>query len=162
MRTVIYIFLGILLVAVILALTGRKSVHHEIDINASPLEVWEVLIAMEDYPEWNPVMQLVEGEVKEGNQVKYQFTQDENNVSTIGVKVLEISPGKLLNQKGGINLVLTYDHFYILEGNNLMTKVTIHEHYRGIWVHFWNPSPIDEAYKRLNEAIKKQVESSQM
>ena len=149
MRTVIYIFLGILLVAVILALTGRKSVHHEIDINASPLEVWEVLIAMEDYPEWNPVMQLVEGEVKEGNQVKYQFTQDENNVSTIGVKVLEI-------------LVLTYDHFYILEGNNLMTKVTIHEDYRGIWVHFWNPSPIGEAYKRLNEAIKKQVESSQM
>ena len=143
---------------VVLVLTGKKSVHHEETIHASSEQVWGVLIDMDQYPNWNPVMELIEGEVKEGNSVKYRFTQDANNISEITATVVKAHPNKLLNQKGGIPLVLTYNHKYILEPEGNSTKVTIHEDYHGIGVNFWNPEPVGAAYKRLNTALKNRVE----
>ncbi len=104
-----------LLALVVMYFMGNKSVHHEIVINKSSEKVWEVLTDIDRYKEWNPVMELLEGKIKEGNQVKYRFTQDENNVSEIPSKVKKIIPNKLLNQGGGLPFVITFDHKYILE-----------------------------------------------
>jgi len=143
-----YIVIGIIALLLILVLTGRKSVHHEIVVNASPEKVWS-----------NPVMKLLEGEVKEGNKVKYRFTQDANNSSEIPSNVKKVIPNKLLNQGGGLPFILTFDHKYILEPSGNGTKLIIHEDYRGIGVNFWNPAPVEVAYGRLNKAIKNHVES---
>lgn len=151
----ILIALGIL---VVLYFTGKKSVHNEVIINASAEKVWKVLTDFEQYTEWNPTMQLVKGDVKKGNSVTYLFTQDKENKSEIPAKVREIVPNELLNQHGGIPFVLTYNHRYILESQGDKTKVIIHEDYRGIGVNFWNPKPVEEAYKRLNKALKLRVE----
>lgn len=154
-----YIALGIIALLVVLDLTGKKSVHHEITINASPEKVWSVLVDTDKYESWNPVMKLLEGEVIAGNKVKYQFTQSSDSQYDIDSNVKKVQPNQLLNQGGGIPLVLTFDHKYLLEPSGDGTKLTIHEDYGGIGVHFWNPAPVKEAYKRLNEAIKKRVES---
>ena len=153
------ILLVVIAVLVVLYFLGRKSVHHEIIINASPEKVWSVLIDTDNYDSWNPVMKLLEGEVKEGNIVKYRFTQDADNVNEIPSHVKRIVPNKLLNQGGGIPLILTFNHKYILEPSGNGVKLTIHEDYRGIGINFWNPTPVEAAYGRLNEAIKKRAES---
>ncbi|QTN39783.1 SRPBCC domain-containing protein [Cryomorphaceae bacterium] len=145
---------------VILSLTGRKSVHHEIVIEATPEEVWTVLTKPDDFAIWNPTMLLLSGSVKEGAKVQYQFTQVDGEKSEIGARVHRIIPNELLNQKGGIPLVLTFNHSYILDSENSNTRVTIHEEYRGIGVHFWNPKNVELAYARLNEALKERVEST--
>lgn len=152
---------ALILVAVLLILyvMGQKSVHHEITIHASPEKVWSVLTNTSKYDSWNPVMKLLEGEVKEGQSVTYQFTQDVENVSEIPSKVKEMIPNQLLNQGGGIPFILTFDHKYILEPSDHGSKLIIHEDYRGIGVNFWNPKPVEAAYARLNEAIKKRAES---
>ena len=154
----IYLIIFIL-VLVVLYVLGSKSVHHEILIDSSPEKVWEVLADTDHYKDWNPVMELLEGELTEGNKVKYRFRQDEKNVSEIPSKVKKIIPNKLLNQGGGLPFVITFDHKYILEEKGKVTQLTIHEDYKGIYVNFWNPKPVALAYKRLNEAIKKRVES---
>ena len=148
----------LVIVFLVLYFLGKKSVHHEISINASPEKVWKVLTDMNAYDQWNPTMKLVNGEIKVGNKVTYQFTQDENNISEIPATVKQIIPNKLLNQSGGIPLVLTYNHKYILEPENDGTKVTIHEDYSGIGVNFWNPKLVELAYARLNKALKKRAE----
>ena len=153
-----HIVITLIIILVILILTGSKSVHHEISINASPEKVWKTLIEMDEYQNWNPVMELLEGKVQEGNKVRYKFTQDESTTSEIGATVLQVVPNKLLNQKGGIPLVLTFNHKYELESTENLTKVIIHEDYKGIGVNFWNPQPVEEAYKRLNFALKERVE----
>lgn len=160
MKKLIYIFISIAAVLLILVWTGKKSVHHEILINASSENVWNILVDMDEYPEWNPVMKLLDGNVKEGQKVIYQFTQDESNVSKIGAQVVQVAPNALLNQKGGIPLVLTFNHKYELEDLGSSTKVTIHEDYRGIGVNFWNPKPVEEAYARINEALKAKAEQN--
>lgn len=159
MNKIIVILLALVVVLVILYFTGKKSVHHEIVINAAPENVWTVLTDTESYDSWNPVMKLLEGEIKMGNKVKYQFTQDPNTISEIPSTVKEIIPHKLLNQAGGMPLILTFDHKYILKSEGEKTKLIIHEDYSGIGVNFWNPKPVEEAYGRLNLALKSRVES---
>ena len=149
----------ILLAIVVLYFTGSKSVHNEIIIGESPEKVWKVLTDTDKYKEWNPVMELLEGKMEVGNQVKYRFTQDEKNVSKISSKVKKIIPNKLLNQGGGLPFVITFDHKYILEQKGEGTQLIIHEDYKGIYVNFWNPKPVELAYTRLNEAIKERAES---
>ena len=76
LKSRIMLYLSILLVVlVVLFFTGRKSVHHEIIINASPAAVWSVLADTDKYKDWNPVMLLKEGSIQEGQKVLYQFTQ---------------------------------------------------------------------------------------
>jgi len=161
MKKMTYLILGIILLSGVLVFTGRKSVHHEIIIQANPDEIWNVLTNMEAYPEWNPTMELLEGSIDEGTKVRYKFTQDENTSSEIDATVYKALTNELLNQKGGIPLVLTFNHKYLLkQTENNTTKVIIHEDYRGIGVNFWDPQPVEEAYKRLNLALKERVEKT--
>ncbi len=153
------VLLVIIVILAVLYFLGRKSVHHEIIIHARPEIVWSVLIDTDSYDSWNPVMKLLEGEVKEGNKVKYRFTQSADNSYDIATNVKKVISDKLLYQGGGMPLFLTFSHKYILEPSGKGTKLTIHEDYKGIGVNFWNPSPVQAAYERLNEAIKKRAES---
>lgn len=154
-----FLFVGIpLIVLIILALTGRKSVHAEIILKAKPQKVWNVLMNKGAYVEWNKVLVPVKGDLVVGSTVEYMFYQDENTKSVIPSKVKGIVKNKLLNQGGGMTGVLTYNHKYILEEVAEGTKAIIHEDYRGIGVHFWNPAPVEKAYKRLCLQLKQRVE----
>ena len=158
MKMALYIILGIIALIVILTWTGNKSVHSEITIEASTENVWEVLTDLNSYPEWNPVMQRIEGEFTEGGMMKYKFTQNDGVSSEIAANIIQIIPGKLLNQAGGMKFILTYNHTYQLDQIGNSTKVTIHEDYKGIGVNFWNPKKVEEAYETLNQALKERVE----
>ena len=152
----IYVLIGL---ACFLLLIGKKSVHSTIPIDATPDEVWEVIINTSQYSEWNSVMDLLEGNIEEGNLVKYRFTQEEGKSYDIPSKVKKITPSSLLNQGGGKLGIITFDHKYILEEKKGETVLTIHEDYHGVFVPFWNPEPVQKAYDRLNKDIKSRVES---
>ena len=157
----IYLGIGAVILLIVLVLTGRKSVHDEITVDAPVETVWSVITDTDQYEAWNPVMLLLDGNIAPGQKVTYRFTQDENNTSEISSTVQEVDENALLNQKGGLPMILTFDHKYILEATDTQTKVIIHEDYRGIGVNFWNPSGVHEAYVRLNRAIKARAESRQ-
>ena len=55
---------------------GKRSVHSIISIKATPNQVWEVITNTSQYSEWNSVMNLLEGNIKERSLVKYRFTQE--------------------------------------------------------------------------------------
>jgi len=136
---------------------GLKSVETEIIINAAPETVWSVLTDFEKHKEWNEVLIPIKGELKEGSEITYEFHQDENNISKIPATVMEIVPNRLLNQRGGISTILTFDHKYILETVEEGTKLTIYEEYTGVGVHFWDETPVLKAYERLAKLIQKRV-----
>ena len=142
-----------------LMLIGKKSVHSKISIDATPSQVWEVITNTSQYNEWNSVMLLLEGSIKEGNLVKYRFTQEEGKQYDIPSRVKKIIPSSLLNQGGGTFGIITFDHKYSLEEKEGKTELIIHEDYRGAFVPFWNPDPVQKAYDRLNKDIKNRVES---
>lgn len=140
-----------------MGLIGCASTHHEIVIEATPQQVWAVLMDAESYPEWNPVIIDPQGEFKEGEKIVFQFRETSGKQYEVKAKVVEVIPERLLNQYGGFWGVLTYNHKYILAPEGTGTRVTIHEDYRGAYVPFWDHSNMDASYAKLNEALKKRV-----
>ena len=149
----------IIVIIIILLLIGRKSVHSEILINATKEQVWSVLANTDQYDSWNTVINSLTGSLEEGGKVKFMFNQGEGKSYEISAVVRKIESPNLLNQFGGMTGIMTYDHKYILEDIDGGTKVTIHEEYRGIMVPFWNATPVQKAYDRLNQDIKTRVEN---
>lgn len=136
---------------------GHKAVDVRMTISATPQQVWSIITDSKHYKDWNTVMVVLEGELQEGQTLKYQFQQDDNTSYTIRTTVKKRVENRLLNQKGGTPGVLTFDHRYILEPVPQGTRVVIHEEYRGIGVHFWDPAPVEAAYQRLNLALTGRV-----
>ena len=152
----LYLLIGL---GCFLMLIGKKSVRSKININATPNQVWEVITNTAQYNEWNSVMLLLEGSIKEGNLVKYRFTQEEGKQYDIPSRVKKIIPSSLLNQGGGTFGIITFDHTNSLEEKEGKTELIIHEDYWGVFVPFWNPAAVQKAYDRLNKDIKNRVES---
>ena len=50
-----------------------KELCTEIDIQASPEKVWQVLTNLEKYPEWNPFIHHAIGSAKVGEKVDITF-----------------------------------------------------------------------------------------
>ncbi len=137
----------------ILYFAGRKSVHSEQMIAATSEELWKIITDISAYGDWNPVFITATGELKVGNKVSYTFSQDGTDQTTISAAVISIETNRLLEQRGGIAGLLTFQHQYLLETEDDGTKLVIHEDYRGIGVNFWNPAPVQSAYDKLLEAI---------
>lgn len=148
----------IVLIFTLLLIFGRKSVETEISIEASPEEVWNILMEVSTIKEWNNVLVPVNGEFEIGNKIKYEFYQEENGKPVVmNAEVKNLVPYKLINQGGGTTGILTFNHSYILSLKNNATTVKIIEKYSGIMVNFWNPEPVKEAYKRLLIQLQERV-----
>ncbi len=106
----------VVLTAVLLLLYffGRKSVHTALVIEASPRQIWEVLMHKEAYEKWNQVLIPIKGDIEQGNQLTYKLVQPDGNSIEVEMKVVQLVPLKLLNQRGGFPGLFTYDHCYIL------------------------------------------------
>lgn len=139
----------VIAVGIILYFTGRKSVHAEIIIDAESSTIWSVLTTADQIQEWNSVLVPIEGELKEGEKVKYEFRQEGSDPAVMSATVIEMEENKLIHQKGGLAGILTFNHKYRLVDTEDGVKVIIHEEYRGIGVNFWNPTPVQAAYEKL-------------
>ena len=70
-----------LVLTFVLLLSSCSSVYTEIIIPAELKEVWNVLMDEESYKEWNPVLVPLEGEIIEGEKIKYQMTEPDGSQS---------------------------------------------------------------------------------
>lgn len=154
LQSIVVVVAALLLAAIFL---GRKSVHVEIDIPAPPSEVWTVLTNTDKYAEWNPVFVLTQGELEASAKLVYEVQETDSKTVTIPTTVKAFHPLKRINQVGGYKGILTFDHTYELVPIEQGTRLVIHEEYRGIWVHFWNPSDIQKQYEKLADALKNRV-----
>lgn len=152
--------LSVFLILGVLFMLGKKSVHTEITTSASASKVWQALSSPEKVQEWNTVLIPLEGNLKEGETVKYEFYQEEGGKAAgINAKVIKIDHENEINQRGGIAGILTFNHQYILKGGKTETRIIIHEEYRGLMVPFWNPATVETAYRRLLSQLKNFLEN---
>ncbi len=141
----------------LLYLLSGKSVRTELVIEANPQQIWEVLMNEEGYKKWNGVLVPIKGEIEQGNKLTYKLVQPDGGSIEIGMTVAKLIPLKLLNQRGGIPGIFTYDHRYILEPVGNTTKVTIHEDFKGLVVLFWDTGWVQQAYTDLNESLRRHI-----
>lgn len=147
----------IVLIALVLTFTGKKTFHVELIISAPPEAVWAVLTDAQGYAEWNPVFVNVNGEFREGTEVKTTVREPGKPDIVITSRVLKVSPNQELNQFGGIRGIITFDHRWLLEPVEGGTKVIQHEVDRGFYVWFWNSDWVEPEYLRASEALRERV-----
>lgn len=73
-------------------------------INASPDEIWAILIDAERYPEWDPGIDHIEGAIAPGESVKFFTVIDPSRA--FAVKVTTFEPGSKMVLTGGMPMGL--------------------------------------------------------
>jgi len=51
----------------------KKTITTSVQINADSQTVWKVFSDFDSYPEWNPFVKFLKGEVKVGNQIEVKL-----------------------------------------------------------------------------------------
>jgi hypothetical protein len=161
LSTLAWVILGISVITVTSAFAVKKTFHVETFIEAKPEVVWKALIDESRYSEWNTVMLPLDGEkLVQGKTVKYFMIDQNGKKSEIKTEVKTMIENKELNQVGGMPLILTFDHKYILKEVDGGTMLIQDEIDRGIGLWFWDSSWIEDAYATSANNLKKMIEEN--
>lgn len=140
-----------------------KHIKTEIIINASVKTVWEVLTDFPRYPEWNPFLQSIEGELARGKKLKTtMFNGDKKFVFKPVVK--SVVPYQSFSWLGSLGVKGLFDgqHFFHLEEiGPSQVKLTHGEYFSGILSGIILKKIGNDTrtnFVRMNQALKRRAE----
>lgn len=138
--------------------------RHEIEIDASPEAVWAVLADTDAYPDWNPFVRKVEGELREGAKLEVRIAPPGGRAMTFKPVVLAAEPGRELRWLGRLLLPGLFDgeHSFRLEPLELgRTRFTQAESFSGILVPLLRKTlgKTQAGFEQMNNALKLRVEA---
>ena len=152
--------------ASILVVARRKprTICAELDIEARPNEIWEVLTQLQDYPAWNPYIVSMERELKVGNTMQATLVDKNGNrgILTPTVKTLENGQRIVMQNRIALGILLTANHIFLVtdNGNGTCTFAQCME-CRGLLAGRVNLDTLKEQFERMNTALKVRVETTQ-
>jgi hypothetical protein len=73
-----------------------KGIYSEIEINASPRKVWDILTEFAAFPEWNPFVKTIEGKIEVGEKFRVFLQLPDSKEMTFRPKCLKAEQNKEL------------------------------------------------------------------
>lgn len=145
---------------------GRSmELRTEIEIEAPPQRVWDVLLDFQRYPEWNPFITAVEGEWTVGSRPSLVLSLPESGEMRIRPTVLRNETARELRWRGviGVAFLFSGEHFFSLEETSEGRTRLVHgEDFGGFLLRFLNGKLTEtaRAFVFMNHALKKRAESA--
>lgn len=144
--------------------THRLRLHTQIDIQADSETVWRVLTDFAGYPEWNPFVKSLTGEVKPGHTIQVLLQPQTGRAMRFAPKVLSFVPNREFSWLGKLWFKGIFDgeHHFELHPN-AAGGVTLHqfECFDGVLVPLLKKSLLRNTkadFERLNLAVKNRAE----
>jgi hypothetical protein len=114
-----------------------RSIQHQIEIDAPPAVVWEQLADTNAYPEWNPFVRRLTGELHAGATLTVRIAPPGGRAMTFRPTVLAAEIGRELRWRGRLLIPGLFDgeHSFRLEplpGGR--TRLIQSERFRGLLV----------------------------
>lgn len=137
-----------------------------INIDCQPETVWKILTDFEKYPEWNPMIKSIEGELRRRNRLKVRLEIKGMSKMTIKPKVATFHSGKSFSWLGHLLIIGLFDGHHIFELNQNQDGSTefIHrEQFSGVMVPLMKKTlerRVASAFEEMNQALKSTCESS--
>ncbi len=151
-----------------------KELDTEIEIQASPERVWQALIDLEHFSQWNPFIRSAKGELKVGSQVEILVHPPGFSEMRFRPRVLKVEPNRELRWLGRLLIPGLFDaeHVFTIEslaeplpGRIAENKVRFQqrERFTGLLVPFlWKTIDVNvrQGFNEMNHALKNLVEST--
>jgi hypothetical protein len=145
--------------------TMNKNITTEIIINASKEKVWHTLTNFSNYPNWNPFIVSIKGELAKGKKLTNTLMNGEK-AFVIKPVVLSVVPNQYFDWLGSILIKGIFDghhYFEIDELSPTQVKLTHGEHFSGILSTYILKKIGNDTrnnFIKMNQAIKTTVEGS--
>ena len=143
-----------------------KDLTTEIEINSSPQAVWDILTDFSNYPQWNPILTKVVGQLSIGNKLEIHLTTVGGKSRIYHPKITKIIPNQELRWTGKFFLpqIFSGERIFLIEQIshdkiNFINK----EIFSGIVLKSVSQKTGDDilmSFKKMNEALKKTAEHS--
>jgi len=136
-----------------------KEIKTEILIHATPEKVWSILTNFDNYPNWNPFLKSISGEVKVGNKITARIEPPEANGMTFKPIILTFETNKELSWLGHLIIPGLFDgnhKFELIDNKNGTTTFIQSEKFKGILVPLLK-NQLDNNTKRGFEEMNKKL-----
>ena len=142
-----------------------KEIHTEIEINAAAEKVWRVLTEFAAYPDWNPFVRRVEGEVSVGSRLLVDIEPSGSKGMSFRPTVLVADPNREFRWLGHLWLPGLFDgeHSFLIEplGEGRVRFVQ-RERFGGLLVPLLSimlDGDTRRGFEEMNRALKLRAES---
>jgi hypothetical protein len=141
-----------------------KQLRAEIDIEATPERVWQVLTDFGAYAQWNPFMVEASGKAAKGERLTIRMQPTGGRAMTFRPTVREATAQRRLRWLGHLGLPGIFDgeHSFTIEpAGEGRVRLVQQEEYRGLLVPLLARS-LDRgtlpAFDQMNQALKQRAE----
>jgi len=136
----------------------------EIEIEAPPERVWQVLTDFSSYHAWNPLITSVQGELAVGQTLTVAMSPPEMSETTFRPTVLVCDAPHELRWRGQVWFKGLFDgeHFFrVEEKEGGRTRFVHGEDFTGVLVRFANQklTLVARGFIYMNQALKKHLEA---
>lgn len=148
-----------------LGLVFGPSISTEIEIEAPASAVWSELADGNAYPEWNPFVKRLSGDLHVGNRLNVTIQSEGNAPMDFTPEVLVAEADQELRWVGRLGMKGIFDgeHYFILEETDRGTTILRHgERFRGILGYpllALIGTDTHNGFLAMNDALKTRVES---
>jgi hypothetical protein len=142
-----------------------RELCREIEIDAVPERVWAVLTDYAAYPEWNPFIRRIAGELREGARLEVRIEPPGARAMTFKPTVRAVRANRELRWLGRLLLPGILDGEHSLEIEPLesgRSRFVQSERFRGVLVGFVQDtlSKTEIGFELMNSALKARVEQA--
>jgi hypothetical protein len=142
----------------------RHELHTEIEIDATPAAVWQVLTDLEGYAGWNPFITSSVGEPQVGTKLINRLETPEGKAMTFKPRVTVVETGRVFEWLGSLGFPGIFDgrHRFEIAASPNGTMLAQTEKFSGVLVRFFRKSldtQTKSGFEAMNLALKTRVES---
>ena len=141
-----------------------KEIKTEILINATPEKIWSILTDFDKYPNWNPFIKSITGNVAIGNKITARIEPPDANGMTFKPTILAFEKNKEFRWIGHLLFSGLFDgehKFELIDNGNGTTTFKQSEIFGGILVPLFKKT-LDEnttnGFNLMNKKLKELAE----
>ena len=142
-----------------------RRISHTIDIDATPEAIWHELADTGSYPDWNPFVRRLEGELEENARLEVEIEPPGGRRMKFRPTVLAARPGRELRWLGRLVLPGLFDgehSFEIEQAGDGRSRLTQAERFSGLLVRPFGGAleKTERGFEAMNVALKARAEAA--
>lgn len=134
-----------------------KEIKTEIIIRSAPERIWKILIDFKNYPNWNPFIRSISGEIGIGNKIVVHIKPPNGSEMRFKPTILTKVENRVLSWQGKVLFNGLFDgkhKFELIDNENGTTTFIQSDKFTGIFVWLFNPKKTKNGFNEMNQKLK--------